>query len=191
VKDVKARNEEKLTKTKAEMTAKVDEVKAIEKTQTGFRMEIEKQLDKKIGSESMVTLPPHFTTPLNIPVLIYMHIIFTIFIFKNFISIFNAVVPDPSDHHFQTFTFGDLSDCEMLWLPPQTASVQAKTSVKTFANPDSLRLFKVPETRPDLRYRNLPRNPLVPNHLLSGQVRKSQNNPHNDSFLFNYLDFSR
>jgi len=123
VKDVKVRNEEKLTKTKAKMTAKVDEVKAIERTRTGSRMEIEKQLDKKIGSESTITLPPHFATPLNIPVLIYIHIIFTIFILKDFISIFNTVVPDPLDHHFQTFTFGDLSDCEMLWLPQQTASV--------------------------------------------------------------------
>jgi hypothetical protein len=188
---MKVRNEKKLTKTKAKMTAKVDEVKTIEKTLTGFKMEIEKQLDKKIWSESTITLPPHFATTFNIPVLIYIHIIFTIFILKNFISIFNAVVPDPSDHHFRTFIFEDLRDCEMLWLPRQTASVQAKTSVKTFANPDSLRLFKVPETQPDLRYRNIHRNPLVPNHLLSGQVRKSENNPYNDSFLFNYLDFSR
>ncbi len=173
------------------MTAKVDKVKTIEKTLTGFRMEIEKQLSKKIGSESPITLPPHFATTFNIPVLICIHITFTIFILNNFISIFNSVVPDPSDHHFQTFTFGDLSDCEMLWLPWQTASVQAKTSVKTFANPDSLRLFKVPETWPDLRYRNLHRNPLVPNHLLSGRVRKAGNDPYNDSFIFNYLDFSR
>jgi hypothetical protein len=194
-KDAKVRNEEKpmtlLTNTKAKVTAKVDEVKAIEKTLTGFRMEIEKQLDKKIGSESPVTVPPHFATTFNIPVLICIHITFTIFIFNNFISISNPVVSDPSDHHFQTFTFGDFSDCKMLCLSQQTASFQAKTSIKAFANPYSLRLFKVPETRPDLHYRNLHRNPLVPNHLLSGRIRKSQNDPYNDSFIFNYLDFSR
>jgi hypothetical protein len=185
------RNEKKLTKTKAKMTAKVDEVKAIEKTLTGFRMEIGKQLDKKIGSKSPVTLPPHFATTFNIPVSICIHITFTIFILNNFISIFNSVVPDPSNHHFQTFTMGDLSDCKMLWLPRPTASVQAKTSVKAFANPDSLRLFKVPETRPDLRHRNLHQNPIVPNQLISGRAKKSENNPYNNSFTFDYLDFSR
>ncbi len=192
-KDKKMRNEEKLTtlltNTNAKVTAKVDEVKAIEKTLTGFR--IEKQLDKKIGSESPVTLPPHVATMFNISVLICLHIIFTIFIFYNFISIFNSVVSDPLDHHFQTCTIGDLSDFKTLCLSRQTASVQAKTSVKAFANPDSIRLFKVPETRPDLHYRNLHQNPLVPNHLLSGRVRKSENDLYNDSFIFNYLDFSR
>jgi hypothetical protein len=135
VKDVKVRNEEKPTKTKAKMTA--NEVKAIEKTLTGFRREIEKQLDKRIGSESTITLPPHFATTYNIHVLIYIHIIFTVFIFKNFIPIFNSVLSDPVDHHFQPFTIGDLSDCKMLCLSRPTASVQAKTSVKAFANPDS------------------------------------------------------
>ncbi len=173
-----------LTNSKAKVTAKVDEVKAIEKTLTGFRMEIEMQLDKKIGSESPVTLPPHFATTFNISVLICIHITFTIFILNNFISIFNSVVSDPLDHQFQTFTVRDLSDCKMLCLSRQTASVQAKTSVKAFANSDSLRLFKIPETWPDLCYRNLHRNPLVPNHLLSGRVRKSENDPYNDSFIF-------
>jgi hypothetical protein len=187
-KNVKVRNEEKLMTL---WTAKADEVKAIEKTLTGFRMEIETQLGQKIGSESPVTLPPHFATTLNISVLICIHITFTIFILNNFISISNSVVSDPLDHQFPTFTVGDLSDCKMLRLSRQTASVQAKTSVKAFANPDSPRLFKIPETRPDLHYRTLHRNPLVPNHLLSGRVRKSENDPYNDSFIFNYLDFSR
>jgi hypothetical protein len=191
VKDVKVRPEEALTKIRAKRTAKVNEVKAIEKTPTGFRIEIEKQLNKKIGSEPTITLPPHFTTMFNIPVFIHISIIFTIFIFKNFISISNSVVSDPWDHHFQTFTVGDLSDCNMLCLSRQMASVQADTLVKTLANSDSIRLFKIPETRPDLCYRNLPRNPLVPNHLLSGRVWKSETHLYHDSFIFNYLDFSR
>jgi hypothetical protein len=66
------------TNTKAKVTAKVDEVKTIQKTLTGFRMEIEKQLDKKIRPEAPVTLPPHFATTFNFPVLICIHITFTI-----------------------------------------------------------------------------------------------------------------
>jgi hypothetical protein len=123
VKDVKVRNEEKPAKTKVKMTAKVNEVKAIERTMTGFRREIEKQLDTKIRSDSTITLPPHFATTFNIPVLIYIHIIFTIFIFEIFISIFNPLISDPSDHHFQPCTIRDLSDCKWLGLSRQTASV--------------------------------------------------------------------
>jgi hypothetical protein len=138
IKDVKVRNEEKITKTKAKMTAKVDEVKAIEKTLTEFTMEKVKQLDKKIGSESPVTLPLHFATTFNISIFdLHPHNIYY-FILNNFISISNSSVLDPLDHHFQTFTIEDLSDCKMLCLSQKTASVQAKTSVKAFANPDSI-----------------------------------------------------
>jgi hypothetical protein len=192
--DVKVKNENKLvtlsTNTKTEVTAKADKVKTLAKTLTGFRMEIEKQLDKRIGSDSPVTLPLHFATPFNISVC---RITFPIFIltFNIFISIFESFVSDPSDHHFQTFAIGDLSNCKLLYLSRQTASVPAKTTVKAFVNPDSLRLFKVPESRPDPRYRHLHRNPVVPNQLLSGRARKSENNLYHDSFIFSYLDFSR
>jgi hypothetical protein len=125
----------------------------------------------------------------QVSIWICIHITFTLSIF-NF-SIFKSFVSDPVDHHFQTFTVGDLSDCKMLCLSRQTASVQAETLVKALANSDPIRLFKVPETWPDLRYRNLPRNPLVPNHLLSGRTRKSETNPYHDSFIFHYLDFSK
>ncbi len=196
-KNVKVKNENKLvtllTNTKVEVTAKADEVKTKAKTLTGFRMEIEKQLDKRIGSDSPVTLPLHFATPFNISVLICTRITFTIFIltFNIFISIFKSFVSDPSDHHFQTFTIGDLSDCKMLCLSQQTASVPAKPAVKAFVNPDSIRLFKIPESQPDLHYRHLHRNPFVPSQLLSGRTRKSENDLYHDSFIFSYLDFSR
>jgi hypothetical protein len=182
-----------LTNTKAEVTAKADEVKTIAKTSTGLRIETEKQLDKKIGSDSPVTLPLHFATPFNIFVLICTRITFPIFIlaFNIFISIFKSFVKDPSDHLFQTFTIGDLSDCKMLCLSRQTASVPARTAVNAFAKPDFIRLFKVPESRPDLRYRNLHWNPVVPRQLLSGQARKSENDLYHNSFIFSYLDFSR
>ncbi len=100
-KDVKVKNENKLvallTNAKAKMTAKADKAKALGKILAGFRMEIEKPLDKKIKSDPPATLPLHFATPFNIS------------IFKSFLS-------DPSDHNFQIFTVGDLSDCKMLCL---------------------------------------------------------------------------
>jgi hypothetical protein len=116
VKAVKVRSEEALTKKRTKITAKVNEVTAIEKTLTGSRIEREKQLNERIGSESTITLPSRFTAMFNISIFIYVSLIFTIFIFKNFISISNSTVSDPLDHHFQTFTVGELSDCKTLCL---------------------------------------------------------------------------
>jgi hypothetical protein len=193
--DVKVKNKERLTtlliNAKAKVTAKADEVKALVKTLKEFRVEKEKQVDKMIKAESPVTLPPHFATTFNISILIRIHITILIFTFNIFISNFSSFISDLLDHHFQTLTIGDLSDCKMPCLSRQTTSVQAKTTVKAFANPDSIRLFKLPEMQPDPRYRNLHRNPLVPKRILSGQTRKSGNDLYNDSFIFSYLDFSR
>ncbi len=113
VKAIKVREVEALTKLKDKITMKVNEVKAIEKTLTGPRIKRKKQLNQKIGSEPTGTLPSHFTAMFNIPIFIY---ILTIFIFKNFISISNFITSDPVDHHFQTFTVGNLSDCKRLYL---------------------------------------------------------------------------
>jgi hypothetical protein len=112
-KDIKVKNEGALTKIRTKMTAKVDEVKAIERTRMRFRIDLEKQLNKKTGSELASTLPPYFTTMFNSPVFVNISTIFTNSISKNFIPIFNSVVPDLLDHYFQTFTTGDLSDCKM------------------------------------------------------------------------------
>jgi len=122
VKAIKVRKEKALTEIRAKSTAKVNEVKAIEKTLTGFRIEGEKQLNQRIGSEPTVTLLPRFTTMFNI--LSHISITSTIFIF-NFMSISKSVRSDLLDHHFQTFTTGNLSDCKTLCLSRQTASVQA------------------------------------------------------------------
>jgi hypothetical protein len=186
-KDVEVKKENKLvtfsTDAKAKVTAKADEVKAIRKTQTEFRMEIGKQLDKNTGSDVPVTLPLHFATPFNISVLICIRVTFTILILIFNIFILNPFLSDPLDHHFQTFTFGDLSDCEVLCLSRKTASYQAKTAVNAFASPDSIRPFRIPETRPNLLDRKPHRNTLVPKHLLAlGRSRESENNPCNDSF---------
>ena len=128
----KEKLETTLKTVEAKIIARDDEVKAIEKTLEEFRVEKEKQVDKKIETETSISLPPHFATTSNIPILT-----FTIFIltFNIFISIFNPFV---SDHHFQTFTIGNLSDCKVPCLPRQTISAQAKTAIKAFANTDSI-----------------------------------------------------
>jgi hypothetical protein len=147
---------------KAKVTARADEVKAIEKT---------------------LELPPHFATMFNIFILT-----FTIFILTYNIFIFNPFV---SAYHVQRFTIGDLSDCKAPCLSRPTNSAQAKATVKALANTSSIRLFKVPEKQPDPRSRNLHRNLLVPRYLLSGQIRKSENDLYHDSFILHYLDPSR
>ncbi len=109
---MEVKNEEKpetLFKTaKAKVTAKADEVKAIEKTLKEFGVGKEKQVDKRIEAEALVTLPPHFATTINIAILT-----FTIFILTFNIFIFNSFV---SDHHFRTITIREFSDCKVLCL---------------------------------------------------------------------------
>jgi hypothetical protein len=188
MKAIKVRKEEALTKLKNKITIKVNEVKAIEKTLTGPRIKRKKQLHQRIGSKLTSTLPSHFTATINISIFIY---ILTIFIFKNFISISNLNISDPSDPLFQTFTVEELSDCKTFRLSQQTASIQAETLIKTLANSDSRRLFKFLKHGLTYETKNLSRNPFVPNHTPSGRARKSETNLYHDSFLCNYLDFSR
>jgi len=174
----------KVRKVKA-LTAKVNEVKAIEKTLAGFRIDGEKQVDPKIGPDTTATLLSRFPTMFNI----LSHIPIVIF---NFMSFLKSVRSDLLNHHVRPFTIETLSDCKTICLSQQTASVQATTVlVKILANPDSRRPFKVPETRPNLHYKHLSRNPFVPSHLPSGLIRNSETNLHHDSFIFNYLDFTR
>jgi len=129
--DMDVKNEGKLrtlVKTAiAKVTAKADKVKALEKTLKEFRVEKEKQIDRKIEAEPSITLPPHFAITFNISILTFTIFIFT---FNIFVSIFNPFVTDPLDHHFQTCSMGDLSDCKLPHLSRQTASVQADTLVK-------------------------------------------------------------
>jgi hypothetical protein len=186
--DITVKSKENLkTMTKideAKIIARDDEVKAIGKTAEEFRASIEKQIDRGIETKALITLPHPSATISYIPILT-----FTSFIC--IFSILNSFVADPLDHHFQTFTIGDLSDCKLRHLSRQTASTQADTVVKTLANPDSIRPFKIPGTWPDVHYKSRSRNPLVPSHLLSGRVRKSETKFHHDSFIFDYLDSSR
>ena len=88
----------------AKIIARDDEVQAIEKTVREFRTSKEKQIDKGVETKALITLPHPSATISDILILT-----FTSFIWI-FISILNSFVADPLDHHFQTFTFGDLSD---------------------------------------------------------------------------------
>ncbi len=158
-------------------------MKAIEKTIEEFRARKEKQIDRKIETKASITLPHPFATTFHIFILT-----FTILIFSSNIFNFNPFV---STHHVQTFTIGDLSDCKALYSSQPTNSAQTNATAKAIASTDSIRLFKIPEQPPDSHPRNLHRNLLVPRYLLSGQVRKSENDLYHHSFIFNYLDSSR
>jgi hypothetical protein len=144
VKDVKARSKEALTKIKTKLTAKVNEVKAIEKTLTGSR--IEKQLNKKIRSEPTITLPSRFTAMFNtmfsstyLPFL-FLRISF-LFTIQSY-PIFRII-------SFKHLLSENSVTARRFILSRQTASDQAETLVNTLANSDSRLLFKLPETRPD------------------------------------------
>jgi hypothetical protein len=126
------------TEVEAKVKAKADEVKAIRSTQTKYKMEIGKRLDKKLELDLPATLPLHFATTFNISVSICIGIIFTILIliFNIFISSFNPFLSDLVDHHSQTFTLGNLRVCEMLFSSQKTALSQAETAVTASATPD-------------------------------------------------------
>ena len=145
--DIKVKSKENLQtmiKTdKAKMIASDDEVKAIEKTVEEFRARKEKQIDRRIETKALKTLPHPFATNSHISILTFTSVICT---FNIFISIFSSLVADLFDRHFQTFTIGDLSDCKAPCLSRPTNSAQTKATVNALANTDSIRLFKVPES---------------------------------------------
>jgi hypothetical protein len=94
----------------AKIIARDDEVKAIEKTVEKFRARKEKQIDKRIETKALITLPHPSATISHISILTFTSFICTLNIF---ISIFSSLVADLLDHHFQTFIIGDLSDCKL------------------------------------------------------------------------------
>jgi hypothetical protein len=171
----------------AKIIARDDEVKAIEKTAQEFRASKEKQIDKEIETKAFITLPHPSATISYISIFTFNSFICT---FNIFISIFSSFIADLLDHHFQTFVVGDLSDCKPRHLTQQTASNQADTVVKSLANTDSTRPFKIPENWPEAHYKSRSQHPLVLSHLLPDRFRKSEIKFHPNSFIFNYLDSS-
>jgi hypothetical protein len=103
---------------------------------------------------------------------------FTISIF-----IFNYFLSDHFDHPFRTFTFKDFRACEKHCSLRMKALHWAKAAVTQLATPESTRLPRNPETRPDILAKDLRRNTLVPVTLqLIGRPRNSGNNTQIDSF---------
>jgi hypothetical protein len=155
----------------AKIIARDDEVKDIEKTAQEFRASKEKQIDQGIETKALITLPHPSATISYISILTFTSFIGT---FNIFISIFSSCIADLLDPHLQTLVIGDLSNCKLQHLTRPTASNQADTVVKSLANADSTRPFKIPGNWPEAYYKSRSQNPLVPSHLLSGRVRKSE-----------------
>ena len=178
----KEKLETTLKTVEAKIIARADEVKAIEKTLEEFRARKEKQIDRKIETKASITLPHPFATTFHIFILTFnILILFPIFL----IAI-----------HLYQFTILKYSHLEISviakhFIHGRQTQPRQKATAKALASTDSIRPFKVPEKPPDSRSRNLPRNLLVPRYLLSGQIRKSENDLYHDSFILHYLDPSR
>ena len=139
MKEKSKENLETMIKTdETKIIARDDEVKAIKTNAEEFRARKDKQIDERIETESLITLPSPFATTFNIFILT-----FTILIFSSNIFNFNPFV---STHHVQTFTIGDFSDYKVLHLSRLINSAHTKATTKALANTDSIRLFKVPES---------------------------------------------
>ena len=136
----------------AKKIARDDEVKAIAKTAQELRASKEKQIDKRIETKALITLP-HPSA--NISYISILTVTSSIVTFNIFISIYSSCITDLLEPHFQALVVGDLSDCKPRHLTQQTASNQADTVVKSLANTDSTRPFKIPENWPEAHYKSL------------------------------------
>ena len=178
------KRERKLETTIKTMEAKIiardDEVKAIEKTLEEFRARKEKQIDRKIETKASITLPHPFATTFHIFILtfniLFLFPIFLIAIHLNQFTIYSHLETSVIAKHF---------------IHDRQTQPKQKATAKALASTDSIRPFKFPEKPPDSHHRNLPWNLLVPKYLLSGQIRKSENDPYHHLLIFNYLDSSR
>ena len=96
----------------AKIIARDDEVKAIEKILKEFRARKEKQIDKRLETKALITLPHPSATISHISILTFTSFICT---FSIFIFLFSSFIADLLDHHFQTFIIGDLSICKCFY----------------------------------------------------------------------------
>jgi len=178
----KEKLETTLKTVEAKIIARADEVKAIEKTLEEFRVGKEKQIDKKIETKASITLPHPFATTFHIFILTF-----------NILILFPIFLISIHLYQFTMFKYSHLEISVMAkhFIHGRQTQPRQKATTKALASTDSIRPFKVPEKPPDSRYRNLTRNLLVPKYLLSGQIRKSENDPYHNLLIFNYLDSSR
>ena len=160
-------------------------MKAIGRMAQEFRASKEKQIDQGIETKALITIPHPYAT------ISYISILTFISTFNLIISIFSSCIADLLDPHLKTLVIGDLSNCKLQHLTRPTASNQADTVVKSLANADSTRPFKIPGNWPEAHYKSRSQHPLVLSHLLPDRFRKSEIKFHSNSFIFNYLDSSR
>ncbi len=143
IKSIQAESENKImtvtTHSKTNETAKADEVKTLNRTKNESRIRLRKRLGRMIEPDLQVSPHLHFTTAFIIPIVIFIYFLFDISIF-----IFNYLLLDHLDHHFQTFTFGNLRVCEQHYSSRKTASLWAKTAVTPLAIPESTRSLRDP-----------------------------------------------
>jgi len=139
-------------------------MKAIIRAKNEIRIKPEKQLDKVRKCLPLTEPISHFSFHLHLTNA-----------FTVSILIFNYFLSYLFDHHFRTFTFPDFWACEKhcsLWM---IAWHWAKTASPQLAIPESIRLHRNPETRPDLLAKDLHRNTLVPVTLqLTSRPRNSE-----------------
>ncbi len=154
------------------MTVKADKVKAIKRTKNEIRIKPERQLDKIRKYLALTQQILQFSFHLHLA---------TAFIIS--ILIFNYLLSDHFDHPFRTFTSKDFRACEKHYSLRMIALHWAKTAVTQLAIPESTRLPRNPETRPDILAEDLHRNILVPvTPQLKSRPRNSENNTQIDSF---------
>ena len=182
--DTKVKSEEKLETTiktvEAKIIARDDEVKAIEKTLEEFRARKEKQIDRKIETKASITLPHPFATTFHIFILTF-----------NILCLFPIFLIAIHLYQFTIYSHLETSVIAKHFIHDRQTQPKQKATAKALASTDSIRPFKFPEKPPDSHHRNLPWNLLVPKYLLSGQIRKSGNDPYHHLLIFNYLDSSR
>ncbi len=161
------------------MTAKADKAKAITRNKIGIELESQQNKFRKY----LALKDP------NLQFAFHLHLAAA---FTISILIFNYILSDHFDHHFmypcRTFSFKDFRNCEKhfsLWM---RALHLARTAATQPAIPESTRLPRNPETRPNILTKDLHKNTLVPVTLqLIGRPRNSENNTQIDSFIFTYL----
>jgi hypothetical protein len=178
-KDIMTDSKTKGTKRKEQnVTAKADKAEAIKRTKNEIKVELESQQDKFRKYLALTEPILQFSVHLHLEAAFTISILF-----------FNDILSDHFDHHFmypfRTFTLKDFRGCKKHFSLRTKALHLARTAATQPTIPESTRLPRNPETRPDVLAKDLHRNTLVPVTLqLTGQPRNSENNTQIDSFIF-------
>jgi hypothetical protein len=176
-----------MTESKTKETAKIDEVKTLNKTKNESRIRLGQRLDKMIEPDLQVSLHLHFATAFTISIVIFSYLVFSISIL-----IFNYLLLDHFDHHLPTITFKDLRDREKSRALRIKARLLAKMPATKLAIPELTKTPRNLQNQLDLLAKDLHRNILIPITSRSkGLLRNAESNIQIDSFISTYLDSSR